>query len=98
MLAALAGLVVPFLWLNTITPIMTFTADEGTIDIQIIAASLLTLIAFVGGVILALVNASLAWKLRGWASRLWSVIIVLSFGILAWIAWQFQLLSFSTDF
>ena len=69
-LTALAGLIVPFLWLNTIRPIMTFTADEGTIDIQIITASLLTLIALVGGLMLAFANAWLAWKHRGWASRL----------------------------
>ena len=76
---------------------MTFTADE-TIDIHIIAASLLTLIAFVGGLMLALVNAWLAWNRRGWASRLWSLILVLSFTVLFWIAWQFQLLSFRTNF
>ena len=95
---ALAGLVVPFVWLTTIGPIMTFTADEGTIDIQIIAASLLTLMAFVGGLVLALANAWLAWRHPGWAARLGSLIVVLSFSLLVGISWQFKLLSFSTHF
>lgn len=97
-LTALAGLIVPSIWLDTIRPIMTFTADSGTIDRQIILASLLTLLAYAGGLSLALVNGWFAWKHRGWASRLWSITLILSYCILVWIAWQFKLLSFSTDF
>ena len=97
-LAALVGLIVPSLWLWTIGPIMTFTADADTIDMQIIAISLLTLIAYVGGLLLSLGNAWYAWKHRGPASRLWSLALVWSFALLVWIAWVFKLLSFSTDF
>lgn len=97
-LAALVGIVVPTLWIQTITPVMTFTANSKTIDFQIIIVSLLTLVAYVGGLLIALLNAWFAWKSRGWASRLWSVVLILSFAVLAWIAWIFKLLSFSTEF
>ena len=97
-LASLAGLIVPSLWQDTIEPIMTFTADPQTIDLRIISMSLLTAFAYAGGLLLALVNARLAWRNRGWASRLWSLALMLSFSILVWIAWLAKLLSFSTDF
>ncbi|MDT9599181.1 serine hydrolase domain-containing protein [Sphingosinicella rhizophila] len=97
-IAALAGLIVPSIWVGTIAPIMTFTADENTIDFRIIMASLLTLVGYAGGLLLAFANGWMAWRNRGWASRLWSVTLILSFFILAWVAWQYKLLSFSTDF
>jgi hypothetical protein len=50
-------LFVPVLWLNTIRPVMNFTADPGTMDLWIIMASLLTLVAtYVGSLLLALVK------------------------------------------
>jgi Na+/phosphate symporter len=96
-LAGLLALVVPSIWSATIMPVMTFTA-AGDIDFQIIMASLLTLLGYGGGLILALINGWIAWRRRGWLSRMWSLALIISFGILFWIAWQFKLLSFSTDF
>jgi len=95
---ALVGVIVPSIWLRTIAPIMTFTADPKTIDLQVISASLLTLIGYAGGLLLALVNGWFAWKNGTWVSRLWAVLLILSFGVALWIAWIFKLLSFSTSF
>ncbi|KKC25571.1 hypothetical protein WP12_13425 [Sphingomonas sp. SRS2] len=97
-LAALAGVIVPTIWLRIIEPVMTFTADPDTIDIQVIATSTLTLAAYAGGVLLASVNGWLAFKNRGLVSRLWSLLLIFSFGTLFWISWVFKLLSFQTDF
>src|SRR3546814_4394369 len=60
-LAALAGGIVPLLWVSIIQRVMTFTADDQTIDGQILGASLITLFAYVGGVFLASAVSWLSW-------------------------------------
>jgi hypothetical protein len=97
-LAAIIGLSVPKVWLGIIEPVTSFTADRKTIGTQIVAASALTLIGYVGGLLLAVGNAWLAWRHRDWTSRLWSLVVLLSFGVLSWVAWLYNLLSFSTGF
>src|SRR3546814_3216881 len=50
-LAALAGGIVPLLWVSIIQRVMTFTADDQMIDGQILGASLITLFAYVGSLV-----------------------------------------------
>lgn len=97
-LAALAGVIVPSLWVSMIQPVMTFTADDQTIDAQILGTSLVTLFAYVGGVLLALALSWFAWPKSDWFNRLWNVAIAASFGVCAYIAWAYNLISFNTGF
>jgi CubicO group peptidase (beta-lactamase class C family) len=97
-LCALAGVFVPTIWQRTISPVMTFTANPRTIDIRIISASACTLVAYGGGLVLAFASAWIAWKHRGWCSKLWSLMLIMSFSTMAWIAWLFNLMNFSINF
>ncbi|NIJ37376.1 CubicO group peptidase (beta-lactamase class C family) [Sphingopyxis panaciterrae] len=97
-LAALAGAVVPSRWVALIQPIMTFTADDRTIEAQILGTSLLTFFAYVGGLLAALTVCWLAWTKSGWFNRSWNVAVATSFGVCAYIAWTYNLLSFNTGF
>jgi CubicO group peptidase (beta-lactamase class C family) len=97
-LAALAGMIVPTLWISTIEPVMTFTADDRTIDAQILGTSLITLFAYFGGLLSALAVSRFAWAKSGWFSRMWNLVIAASFGVCAYIAWAYNLVSFNTGF
>lgn len=97
-LAALAGVIVPSLWISTIQPVMTFTANDRTIDAQILGGSLLTLLAYVGGLLSALAVSWFAWAKSDWFNRLWNVATAASFGVCAYIAWAYNLISFNTGF
>lgn len=96
--AALAGAIVPMRWVELIQPIMTFTADSRTIDAQILAASLLTLFAYVGGLLAASAASWFGWKMSGWFERSWYLAVVASFAVCAYIACAYKLISFSTGF
>src|SRR3546814_19686100 len=76
----------------------TFTADDHTIDCQILGASLSTLFAYVGGVLLASAVSWLSWRKSDWFNRLWNVGVAASFGVCAYIAWAYNLISFNTSF
>src|SRR3546814_13195460 len=97
-LAALAGGIVPLLWVSIIQRVMTFTADDQTIDGQILGASLITLFAYVGGVLLASAVSWLSWRKSDWFNRLWNVGVAASFGVCAYIAWAYNLISFNKSF
>src|SRR3546814_16729695 len=97
-LAALAGGIVPLLWVSIIQRVMTFTADDQTIDGQIIGASLITLFAYVGGVLLDSAVSWLSWRKSDWFNRLWNVGVEVSFGVCGSIAWATNFLNLHTNF
>ena len=68
-------------------------------DVQLVSLMLLSLVAFAGGLGVAVWNLALAWRdRRGWFSRLWGLILVIAFAALLWAAVAYRLLSFTTDF
>nr|WP_303794383.1 serine hydrolase domain-containing protein [Sandarakinorhabdus limnophila] len=59
----------------------------------------LTLVAFVGGLVVALWNAWLVWtKGGGWFARLWSLLLVVAFAAFLWTFHAYAMINFSTDY
>src|SRR3546814_15209363 len=97
-LAALAGGIVPLLWVTIIQRVMTFTADDQTLDGQILGASLITLFAYVGGVLLASAVSWPSWRKSDWFIRLWNVGVAASFVVCAYIVGRYKMISFYKRF
>jgi CubicO group peptidase (beta-lactamase class C family) len=95
--AALLAVLVPYGWL-TVAQTMS-TASASVLTFNLLALYTLTLLAFVGGLGLALWNAWEVWTTkRGWFARTWSIVLVVSFFVLLWLGVVFKLLSFHTEF
>lgn len=97
-LAALAGITVPSLWITTIDPIMTFTADNQATDRLITTNALITHFAYLGGLLSVLWICWLTWSKSEWAGQIWDVALATSFALCGCIAWGYNLLSFRTNF
>jgi CubicO group peptidase (beta-lactamase class C family) len=96
-IAALLGVLVPVGWMLTVQSVTSEGASA--VDAKLLGMAFLTLIAFVGGLLLAGWNVWIAWReKRGWFTKLWSVALLLSFAVLTWFATVFKLLSFTTRF
>jgi hypothetical protein len=92
-LAAVAG------WLLTLNAALSSSGAPSGIGTRLLLMSGLTLLSFGGGLLAALWNA---WRVfadkRSRFAKLWSVVLVLAFAVLLWIAAAFKLISFSTYF
>ncbi|WP_207790339.1 serine hydrolase domain-containing protein [Sandaracinobacter neustonicus] len=68
-------------------------------DWLLITTQVLTNIAFVGGLGVALWHLWAVFKgPSGWFGKLWSVVLVLAFAVLLWFAWNGKLLAIGTNF
>lgn len=98
----LGGLAVAVLvgWATvTLTMMADFTLMNGSIDWAIILLQILTPLVFVGLVGVAGWNLWLIWKgKRGWFSKLWSAVLLLSAIVLLWVALAFNLIGFGLTF
>jgi CubicO group peptidase (beta-lactamase class C family) len=93
-IAVLAG------WAGIVSLLSTnlFAFSPG-LDPWILILRLATLVVLVGAAAIAIWNARCAWsERRGWDSRLWSVMLVFSCGVLLWVAIAFNLISFRVDY
>jgi CubicO group peptidase (beta-lactamase class C family) len=94
--AALLALLVPLGWMSVVQSVLSFA---GSVSGTLVAMYALTFVAFVGGFAVAIWNAWEVWSAkRGWFTKTWSVVLVLSFFILLWLGMVFGLLSFHTEF
>ncbi len=65
----------------------------------VIAVEALVLIGWVGGLLAALYNLyAVLTQPSGWFAKLWGVLLVLAFAVLAWVAVVYNLVNFSTNF
>lgn len=65
------------------------------IDGMIHLIQALTLLGFIGGLLVALYNAWVVWTGgASWFGKLWSIVLVLALLVLLWTAWCFHLLGF----
>jgi CubicO group peptidase (beta-lactamase class C family) len=68
-------------------------------DGQFWAVHILTLVAFVGGTLIALWNLFVVWTGgRSWFAKLWSLVLALSFLALLYIGFAFKLIAFNVNF
>lgn len=96
--AALLAVLVPAGWIMIIQSQLSFTSS-GPLTAELLVMYTLGLVAFLGGLGLAIWNASTVWRdQRGWFPKTWSVVLVLSFLVLLWLGAVFGLLSFHTEF
>jgi CubicO group peptidase (beta-lactamase class C family) len=62
-------------------------------------AQLLGIVAFIGGLVLMVLNLRAAWRgQRRWPAKVWSVVLVLSAFIVLWIAFAFNLIGFGVNY
>ena len=72
---------------------------SGKLDWALISLQIATPIITLGLIALSAWNLLLVWKgKRGWFSKLWSIVILLSAVIVFWVAVVFHLISFGVDF
>ncbi len=65
----------------------------------ILAIEALVLVGWIGGLLAALYNLyAVLTRPSGWFAKLWSLVLVLAFAVLAWVAIAFNLVNFSTNF
>ena len=62
-------------------------------------AQLLGIVAFIGGLVLMVLNLRAVWRgQRRWPAKVWSVVLVLSAFIVLWIAFAFKLIGFGVNY
>ena len=65
----------------------------------LVMAQVLAFVGFVGGTLVAAWNLAIDFRARlGWKRQLWGAVILLSYAMMAWIAWSYGLLRFYTGF
>ncbi len=73
--------------------------DAPNLDWAIHSVQGLTVIGWPGGLAVAAVNCAIVWHGPGsWFARLWSLVLLLSFGVLTWIGEAFGLIGFSVNY
>ena len=75
-----------------------FTAINGKYDGLIILLQTAGLIGFIGFLGLAVWNAWSAWTQGRWASRLWSIVLLVAAGVVLWAAATFGLLGYGLNY
>ena len=91
MLVVLAG------WAVTVITMLGTLQTNATFDPLLVTLQVLSIVAFGGGPVVLVGNAVLAWADRQrWATRLWSVALVLAGAAVLWIAVAFHLVEVST--
>lgn len=79
--------------------IMAMSGDGDNPDALLWLLQVAGLIVFVGGFVVALVNARVVWTgKRRWTAKLWSVVLVLATLVILWTAFAFKLLAFTVNY
>jgi CubicO group peptidase (beta-lactamase class C family) len=62
-------------------------------------AQLFGIVAFIGGLVLILLNVRAVWSgQRRWPAKVWSVVLTFSAFIILWVAFAFHLIGFGVDY
>lgn len=97
-IAALLALLVPVGWIMIIQSLLSFTTS-GLLTAELLLLYTLGLVAFLGGLGLAIWNLWEVWRHQPrWFPKAWSAVLALSFFVLLWLGVVFKLLSFHTEF
>jgi CubicO group peptidase (beta-lactamase class C family) len=98
--ASLATLVVLGGWAATISAMFSdLSLLGGSMDPLILLLQLVSLVVFPGSLLIALWHAARVWGgTRRWPAKLWSIVLVVAFATLLWVAVAFNLVGFGTHY
>jgi hypothetical protein len=87
-------------WGGVITLMLKdLTRFSAGFDWVIHAAQLLGIVAFIGGLVMTVLNLRSVWTgPRRWPAKVWSVVLALSSCVLLWIAVVFHLIGFGVNY
>lgn len=99
-IASIATLAVIAAWTVTISTMFSDLGMlSGVLDAWLMALQLLSLVVLVGSFVVSLWHAWRVWTgERRWPAKLWSVVLVIAFGAVLWVALVFHLIGFGTDY
>jgi hypothetical protein len=62
-------------------------------------AQLFGIVAFIGGLVLILLNVRAVWSgQRRWPAKVWSVVLAFSVCLILWVAFAFHLVGFGVNY
>ena len=86
-------------WMMFVTVMLGDLENSSKAEAWLIVLQLASVVAFVGGFLVALWNAWLVWKGdRRWPAKSWSIVLLLASLTVLWIGLAFHLISFGTNF
>lgn len=99
-IAAIATLAVLAAWMVTVQAMFSDLALlSGALDPWLMALQLLSLVILVGSFVISLWHAWRVWTGgRRWPAKLWSVVLVIAFAAVLWVALAFHLIGFDTNY
>jgi len=98
-LTAVLVLVVLAGWVITIMTMAGGALFNASFDPLLLVLQGLSVLAFVGGLVVVLANTWLAFRgRRPWTTRLWSIAMVLAVGVVVWVGVAFHLIGFTTQY
>ncbi len=99
-IASVATLAVIAAWMVTISAMFSDLAMlSGTLDSWLLVLQLLSLVILAGSFAVSAWHAWRVWTgVRRWPSKLWSLVLVLAFGTVLWVALAFHLIGFDTGY
>ena len=99
-IAAIATLAVVVAWMLTVQAMFSDLAMlSGALDAWLMALQLLSLVILVGSCVISLWHAWRVWNgQRRWPAKLWSLVLVIAFGAVLWVALAFHLIGFNTNY
>jgi hypothetical protein len=98
-LTAVLVLVVLAGWVLTIMTMAGGALFNASFDPLLLVLQGLSVLAFVGGLVVVLANTWLTFRgRRPWTTRLWSIAMVLAVGVVVWVGVAFHLIGFTTQY
>jgi hypothetical protein len=102
-IAAIAILAVLTGWAVAISMLFGDLGNEASFNSILIFLELLSIIVFIGGLVVALWYAYGVWRRPGgwkatWAAKTWSVLLVLAAGMVVYIGLVFKLIGLTTNY
>lgn len=99
-IASIATLALLIAWMLTVQAMFSDLSQlSGVLDTWLLALQLLSLVIVVGSFAIALWHAWRVWTgERRWPAKLWSVVLVIAFGTVLWVALAFHLIGFNTNY
>ncbi|HEX2140561.1 MAG TPA: serine hydrolase domain-containing protein [Woeseiaceae bacterium] len=99
-IASIVTLAVIAAWMVTISTMFSDLGMlSGVLDAWLMALQLLSLIVLVGSFVVSLRHAWRVWTgERRWPAKVWSLVLVIAFGAVLWVALVFHLIGFDTHY